>query len=67
MDQDRMFYEIDMERMYLDESFDLDQINAELQVEHQLFIDGKIEQMYDEWLDEIFKNYQTKVEDYFAY
>jgi hypothetical protein len=45
-----LMYELDMERMHEDESFWIDEVNAELQAAAQELQAADIEQAYDEML-----------------
>jgi hypothetical protein len=45
-----LMYELDMERMYEDETFELDMVNAELQLASQELQDADVEQAYDEMM-----------------
>ncbi len=45
-----LMYELDMERMYEDETFELDMVNAELQLASQELQDAEVEQAYDEMM-----------------
>jgi len=45
-----LMYELDMERMYEDETFELDMLNAELQLASQELQDAEVEQAYDEMM-----------------
>jgi hypothetical protein len=45
-----LMYELDMERMYEDETFELDMANAELQLASQELQDAEVEQAYDEMM-----------------
>jgi hypothetical protein len=47
---DMLMYELDMERMYEDETFTLDMINAELQEAAQDLQEEEAEQAYDEMM-----------------
>jgi hypothetical protein len=45
-----LMYELDMERMYEDETFELDMVNAELQLASHELQDAEVEQAYDEMM-----------------
>ena len=45
-----LMYELDMERMYEDETFELDMVNAELQEAAQDLQEEEAEQAYDEMM-----------------
>jgi hypothetical protein len=45
-----LMYELDMERMYEDETFELDMVNAELQLASQELQEEEAEQAYDEMM-----------------
>ena len=45
-----LMYELDMERMYEDETFELDMVNAELQLASHELQDADVEQAYDEMM-----------------
>ena len=53
MDQDRVFYELDMERMYEDSSWRLDEINSDLSAVAEQDRQFEIDQSYQEFLDAI--------------
>ena len=57
MDQDRVMYELDMERMYEDESFTLDEANRLLQEETAVQLEEATELAYDEYLQSILSRY----------
>jgi len=52
-----LMYELDMERMYEDETFELDMANAELQEAAQDLQEEEVEQAYDEMMFSILRLY----------
>lgn len=55
-------FELDMERMYEDNSFTLDQANLELQEAADEQVALEIEAVYDEYLDEMMRLYYPPFE-----
>lgn len=55
MDMDRVMYEVDMERMYEDDSFVFDGLNADLQLIAQEQQEAVVEAAYDEMLNSIMR------------
>ena len=64
MQEDRMLFEMDMERQYVDPSWGLDEVNAELQLLSESSMDAEIEAAYDEMLDSIKNCYYPYYEEF---
>lgn len=64
MDMDRAMFEVDMERMYEDSSFSLDEINGLLQSIGQEMQAEAVEAAYDEMLDSIMRLYYPQYEEF---
>lgn len=64
MDMDLVMYELDMERMYEDDSFVMDGVNADLQLIAQEQQEAVIEAAYDEMLDSIMQLYYPQYEEF---
>ena len=64
MQEDRMLFEMDMERQYVDPSWGLDEVNAELQLLSESSMDAEIEAAYDEMLDSIMNCYYPDYEEF---
>lgn len=59
-----MLFEMDMERQYVDSSWGLDEVNAELQLLSESSMDAEIEAAYDEMLDSIMNCYYPDYEEF---
>ena len=64
MQEDHMLFEMDMERQYVDPSWGLDEVNAELQLLSESSMDAEIEAAYDEMLDSIMNCYYPYYEEF---
>lgn len=64
MDMDRVMYEVDMERMYEDDSFVFDGLNADLQLIAQEQQEAVVEAAYDEMLDSIMRLYYPQNDEF---
>lgn len=61
---DRMMYEVEMERMYEDDSFVLDGVNGDLQQIAQELQEDIVEAAYDEMLASIMNSYYPQYEQF---
>ena len=64
MQEDHVLFEMDMERQYVDPSWGLDEVNAELQLVSQSAMDAEIEAAYDEMLNSIMNSYYPDYEEF---
>ena len=64
MDMDRVMYEVDMERMYEDDSFVFDGLNADLQLIAQEQQEAVVEAAYDEMLNSIMRLYYPQNDEF---
>lgn len=64
MDMDRVMYEVDMERMYEDDSFVFDGLNADLQIIAQEQQEAVVEAAYDEMLNSIMRLYYPQNDEF---
>ena len=64
MQEDHVLFEMDMERQYVDSSWGLDEVNAELQLVSQSAMDAEIEAAYDEMLNSIMNFYYPDYEEF---
>lgn len=54
---DQELFELDMERMYEDDSFTLDEANRELQEASAELMEAELEAVYDEYLTVMMRNF----------
>lgn len=64
MQEDHVLFEMDMERQYVDPSWGLDAVNAELQLVSESAMDAEIETAYDEMLNSIMNSYYPDYDEF---